>query len=218
MSEKTFDVTFPVEGKFLPWDHSYALFAALSRIQPLVHEDGWDLGVFPINGRRCSRNRTLRLTRQSQLRLRVSARFLPSLMSFPGAVLELDGHQIRLGNPQVRPLLISPRLFSPWVTIKGATESGCFLERVGEELEGRGVVGTYGLVPPRRRASRDGGRGARGPFVRRTRAIKGHDIVGFGLLVEELSGVDSLLLMTQGVGGRRHFGGGLFLPPPAEPR
>ncbi len=216
MSEKTVDVSFPVAGKSLPWDHSYALFGALSRIQPLIHEDRFGVGVFPVNGRIGCRDRTLRLTKRSQLRFRVTSSFLSNLMSFPSAVLELDGHQIRLGSPQIWPLFAGPRLFSPWVTIKGATEPAAFLLRVGEELERLGVVGRYGFVTPRRGGSRSGGKGARGPFVRRTRAIKGCDIVGFGVLVEGLSAEDSLRLMVNGLGGRRHFGGGLFLP--AKPR
>lgn len=209
--KKTVDVVFPVSGTDLAWDHSYSLFGALSRIQPLVHEGALEVGVFPINGL-SQGNRLLKLTDRSVLRLRVPSRMIPDLMCFLGSSLELDGHKIRLGNPRIEPLKTTPRLFSPWVTLKDSLDHGTFLQRVGEELERLGVQGDYSLVGAKNGFSKDGGSGAKEPFVRRTRSIKGHSIVGFALLVEELSFEHSQLLGAEGLGGRRHFGGGLFLP------
>jgi CRISPR-associated protein Cas6 len=208
---KTVDVVFPIKGEKLPWDHSYALFGALSRVQPLIHEGALEMGVFPING--LSRgNRLLELTDRSQLRLRVLTKMIPDLMCFLGTTLELDGHRVRLGNPKIEPIKCTPRLFSPWTTLKEATDPGIFLQRVGEEIERLGVQASYSFVEPKHAASKDGGKGARDSYIRRTRSIKGHAIVGFALIAEGLSLKDSQKLQSQGLGGRRHFGGGLFLP------
>lgn len=205
------DVVFPVTGKALPWDHSYALFGALSRIQPLVHEGALGIGVFPVNGL-SQGNRLLKLTERSALRLRVPSQMIPDLMCFLGSSLELDGHKIRLGNPKIEPLKSTPRQFSPWVSLKEAVDPGIFLKRVGEELKRLGVEGSYCFVAPKNASSKDGGSGGKESFIRRTRSIKGHSIVGFALLVEDLSLEHSHILACQGLGGRRHFGGGIFLP------
>lgn len=208
---KTIDMVFPVSGKSLPWDHSYALFGALSRVQPLIHEGELGLGVFPVNGL-AGGGRTLKLTDKSVLRLRVPTHLMADLMCLLGSTLELDGHRIKLGNPQIEPIQATPRLFSPWVTLKDAEDPESFTERASAELDKLGVSATLGLVRPQNTDSKDGGKGTRDPFVRRTRTIKGRAIVGFALLAEGLSAEDSSKLQAVGLGGRRHFGGGLFRP------
>ena len=209
---KTVDVIFPVAGSTLPWDHSYALFGALSRVQPLIHEDQFEVGIFPINGKNSKKNRELELTDRSSLRMRVPSVLIPDLMCFLGTTLELDGHRIRLGNPKIEPLQFTPRLFSPWVTLKDATDHGTFLQRVAEEMHRLEVHGAFSLVAPKNDFAKDGGPGLPQPFIRRTRSIKGNAIIGFALLIEELAVEAAHRLMTSGLGGRRHFGGGLFLP------
>jgi CRISPR-associated protein Cas6 len=49
------------------------------------------------------------------------------------------------------------------------------------------------------------------PFVRRTLNIKGVNVVGYAATVSGLSPTDSLRLQNEGMGGRRHFGCGLFV-------
>lgn len=208
---KTVDMVFPVNGKALPWDHSYALFGALSRVQPLVHEGRLGMGIFPINGLGTG-NRMIALTEHSKLRLRVPAVMLADLMCFMGTTLEMDGYRVRLGNPQMEPIKATPRLFSPWVTLKGAEDPETFMERATEETERLGIAASFGLVTPKNRDSKDGGKGSRVDYVRRTRSVKGHSIVGFAVLAQEMTAEDSTKLQALGLGGRRHFGGGLFRP------
>lgn len=205
------DVLFPVKGRVLPWDHSYALFGALSRVQPLIHQDHFEVGVFPINGRSL-KNRRLELTNRSQLRLRVPSILIPELMCFIGTTLDMDGHQATLGNPKIEPIKCTSRLFSPWVTLKDAVDHDTFRERVLEEMERNEINGVCSLVAPKDNYAKEHGKGSRVPYIRRTRSIKGNAIVGFALLVEELAVDAAQRLMTSGLGGRRHFGGGLFLP------
>lgn len=208
---KTIDMVFPVRGKSLPWDHSYSLFGALSRVQPLIHEGQLGLGVFPVNGLAAG-DRTLKLTDKSALRLRVPVHLMADLMCLLGTTLELDGHRVKLDNPRLEPIQATARLFSPWVTLKDAEEPELFSRRAAQELERLGVTASLGLVRPRNTESKDGGKGAKDLFVRRTRTIKGRAIVGFAMLVEGLSAEDSGTLQSEGLGGRRHFGGGLFRP------
>lgn len=154
----------------------------------------------------------MKLTERSTLRLRVPSRMLADLMCLMGTTLEMDGDRVRLGNPQIEPLQATPRLFSPWVTLKEAEEPGVFVERLAQDFERMEISGSFGLVAPKNQGSKDGGKGSRVEYIRRTRAIKGHAIVGFALMVQDLSEEESLRLQAEGIGGRRHFGGGLFRP------
>ena len=210
---KTFvDMVFPVKGKELAWDHSYSLFGSISRIQPLIHQEKNPVGVFPVNGL-AQGNRTLKLTPKSSLRLRVPQKQIADFLCLMGSSLELDGRRIRLGNPRIEPIKATPRLFSPWVTLSECETIETFLTRVGEELERLQIEASYSPVAPLHQESKDQGKGSRQPnFIRRTRQVKGQNIVGFALLVESLTAEDSMKLACLGLGGRRHFGGGLFLP------
>lgn len=207
----TVDIVFPVKGEKLEWDHSYALFGALCRIQPLLHSEGYPVGVFPINGLAAGK-RTLQLTAKSALRLRVPVEMVGDAMAFLGSQLELDGHRVRLGNPEVQPIKSAPRLFSPWVTVRDGLDEETFLQRIGAELESLNIESAFGLARPLHNDSKDGGKGSGSSYIRRTRAIKGQSIVGFAVVVENLSHEDSFRLAATGLGGRRHFGGGLFMP------
>lgn len=44
MSARPVDLHFPLTGEALPWDHSYALFSALCRVQPDFHMEAVQAG------------------------------------------------------------------------------------------------------------------------------------------------------------------------------
>lgn len=211
MSTATLDLIFPVRGKTLAWDHSYALYGALCRRQPLLHDPDHPIGIFPINGL-AQGQRTLNLTEKSALRLRLPADRVGDVMPLFGAELDLDGHKIRLDSPRLEPVTQAARLFSAWVTYAGATDEAAFLSCLRDDLSRREIDANAQLVQPLHAQSKDGGKGSRDHRLRRTRSVKGKNIVGYALLVEGLSSDDSARICAQGLGGRRHFGGGLFLP------
>ncbi len=53
---------------------------------------------------------------------------------------------------------------------------------------------------------------ANGDLARRSLQIKGKKVVGYSVVVENLSAEDSLKLQWHGLGGRQHFGCGWFYP------
>jgi CRISPR-associated protein Cas6 len=55
-----------------------------------------------------------------------------------------------------------------------------------------------------------------GEPIRRTLGIHGKQIVGFAVRVDGLSSEDSLTLQARGLGGRRRFGCGAFVPATPE--
>lgn len=205
------DIAFRATGSVIPADHGYALFAALSRILPDLHE-AEDVGLHPISGWPSS-GRLLTLVRSSSVTFRVPHAWYARLLPLTGQELDLRGHRLRLGVPKVYPLRPAPSLYSRLVTIKSYTEPTTFLERARQQLNELGVEGKISLIPrPLARRPVEGRVGSRSPYLRRTVEIDGRVIVGFALKVTSLSPEASISLQSSGLGGRRHMGCGIFVP------
>ena len=206
------DLQFRLTGAIIPVDHGYPLFSAITGILPEIHGDR-DIGVHPINGRLIG-NRLMALTERSRLTLRIPADRISSLLALAGKTLRIAGRHIRIGVPRVRPLVPRPCLYSRLVIIKGFMEPADFLEAVTDRLRTMNVRGDPVLI---RQSSMSQGNtgghiGTRSPVLRRTIRIKTKEIVGFAVLVRNLPAKDSILLQEEGVGGRRRFGCGVFIP------
>jgi len=91
---------------------------------------------------------------------------------------------------------------------------GPFLEAVQRQLNELEIRGEPFLIPTgdavEVNRSRNGG--TRSEWVRRTLRIRDKEIVGFALRVEGLTAEESILLQEKGIGGRRRFGCGIFVP------
>ncbi|ABF90866.1 CRISPR-associated protein, Cas6-related [Myxococcus xanthus DK 1622] len=186
------DLLYPVRGGPVPLDHGYALFSALCTRVPALHER-LDLGVFTLRGERAVGD-LLHLGRGT-LRLRCSPEVVPLLLSLPLTPLNVAGREVVLGAPVLRALEPASSLFARIVTFKHALDAASFLRGVSRSLEAlacdaRPVLGRRRLV-----------------------RIAGKRVVGYALELHGVSGEDSLRVQAQGLGGRRHMGCGLFLPP-----
>lgn len=190
------ELRFPVTGMTVPADHGYALYAALSRLLPEVHGADW-LAVKTLPGFARGDGLT-QLAPRAVLSLRLPQDRLPLLLKLSGKRLDVGGHALRLGAPQIFLLRPSTQLYARLVTIKGFTEPEPFLDAVCRKLDKLSVRGE-GVVGQRR-------------IVR----VGSHTIVGFALTIYELGDEGSLLLQESGLGGRRRMGGGFFTPIPGR--
>lgn len=188
----TVELQFPFTGTTLPSDHGYALYGALSRLVPELHESEW-AAIETLPGI-ASGDGVTYLDPESRLKIRLPQEKIPVLLRLAGKRIELDGHPIRLGNPQISLLTPSPQLYARIVTIKGFTEPEPFLDAVRRKLDGLGITGEPSVGP------------------RRVLRIGRQTIVGFALALHELSEQGSLLLQEAGIGGRRRMGCGIFFP------
>ncbi|PTL82517.1 type I-MYXAN CRISPR-associated protein Cas6/Cmx6 [Vitiosangium sp. GDMCC 1.1324] len=191
MTSPVIDILFPVRGGPVPLDHGYLLFSALSRRLPGLHERH-DVGVFTLRGTRADAQ-VLHLGRGA-LRLRCPADSLAFFLPLACSALVLAGREVRLGRPEIHPLAAAPSLSARLVTFKHALDAATFELSTRKFLRELRCEGTLTL-----------GR-------RRILSIAGRKVVGFALTVGGLAPEDSLRLQTQGLGGRRHLGCGLFLP------
>ncbi len=206
------DLQFRLIGKTLPVDHGYHLFSAIAENLPEIH-DNRDIGIHPVNGRFIG-NRLLALTQRSRLSIRTPIEKIKPLLALSGKSLQLAGHNIRVGTPNTRALIPAASLYSRLVIIKGFTEPEGFLAAVKRQLDDMDIKGKPSLIAQSHisEANKGKGSGSRSPYLRRTLRIRDKEIVGFALRVEELSAEESIRLQEEGIGGRRRFGCGLFIP------
>lgn len=219
----TIDLCFRLQGHHLPADHGYALYAAVTSVLPALHgsnrpADGSPnglsrLAIAPIRGTVIG-NRMLALQPDSRLVLRVDSDRIGEMLSLAGKRLSIDGYDVFVGVPEVRPLTPAARLYSRLVTIKGFLEPGPFLEAVRRQLEALGIKGSPAIPVRRGQQSLEGqnsSESATTPYVRRTLRIRDKEVVGFALEVSQLTAEESLRLQEAGLGGRRLLGCGYFV-------
>jgi CRISPR-associated protein Cas6 len=199
------DLLFPVVGSNVPTDHAYALYAAVCRFLPCLHDGTVAFGMAPITGQHIGNGLLQIDATQSRLRLRLSLEHLPRVLPLAGKGLQVMGHHLRLGVPQVEALQSVPTLIARMVTIKNAKEVDAFIAAARQQLDALDIGGSLRLPEHINKA------GHTEP-IRRVLRIKERRIVGFSLLVDLLKDDDSLRLQEVGIGGRRHLGAGLFLP------
>jgi len=201
----TIDLAFPVRGTSVPVDHGYPLYAALSNLVPEIHAVAW-LGVHPISGRRQHPDR-LRLGPRGELRLRLPAEKIPTVLPLAGTRPRVDDAFLTLGAPSVHPLVGAPSLDARLVVVKltdvpksddGAISRELFAERYRQELA--------------RQMERLGVRGSLSLEGRRGLSVKGKRVIGFSVRVSDLSDADSVTLQANGLGGKRAMGCGIFRP------
>ena len=198
------ELVFPASGQKILTDHNYPLYSALSAVVPQFHEAASGLRFASIGGEPDDDGH-LRLTDRSCLRVRVADDAIRTVLPLAGKRLEIAGHAVRLGVPAVRTLIPAPRLFARIVTFKNNDTPKDFLETAREKLAEMGVT-----AEPELPIHITGDRA--GEPHRKIVRIKGVAIVGYSLLVSELSADDSLKLQTHGLGGRTQMGCGFFVP------
>lgn len=191
---------FPVMGKELPADHGYALYGAISRIAPTLHSVDWFASEL-ISGVPWSPGMIALPNRGGHFSVRLPADQSAQVLPLAGKKLEIGSHTIRLGIPTINLLAPSSSLYARMVTIRNFTEPKEFLAAVERQMQELGVTGVVELPIDQQNRVR-----------RRIMRIHEKRIVGFSVAVHKLSDEDSLKLQTQGLGGRRHMGCGIFNP------
>ncbi len=198
------NLIFPVQGEQIPLDHAYALYGALSRIIPEIHESGSAIRFAPIRGVKGAPRR-LHLTKDSRLILRLPIEQMRSAIPLAGKSLKLNDAHIRLGTPNVASLLPAPILTARMVTFKHADDWDKFLIAARKFLDVRGIRGQ--VSAPIQRNSANPPRP-----LRRVVRIKNKTIYGYALQISDLTDQESLDLQENGLGGRTKMGCGFFGP------
>lgn len=193
------DLSFQVIGEVLPADHGYALYAALTHRKEELHSlQG--LSIQTIAGIPDKKGK-IYLSDRSRLWIRLPYDQIPMIYDLAGKSLTIGAHGIRLGIPQIYSLRPATQLKSRIVVIKGYQEPTAFIEAVSRQLETLEIKGRT-VIPF----------STQGEIERKTIKIKRFTVVGFTLVIFDLSEEDSIKLQIHGLGGKRRMGCGVFVP------
>ncbi|MHB8745536.1 MAG: type I-MYXAN CRISPR-associated protein Cas6/Cmx6 [Gammaproteobacteria bacterium] len=190
------DLYFHVEGKEVAVDHGYALYGAISRMLE-TDENKWlhaadNVGMLHLRGRYGGQGKLI-LNQHARFGLRLPTSLIPKVLSLAGKRLVVHGDVLRVGVTTTAVLIPAPVLYAHMVTTKNGDDEARFDGEVQQQLDALSI----------------NGKPARGP--RRIVTIKDKKVVGYSLLVSELTGEESVRLQEEGVGGRRKMGCGVFV-------
>lgn len=204
------ELHFPIHGNTLPSDHSYPLYAAISSLIPSAHSAAW-LGIHTIKGCKLKPG-IIEISKSTKLRLRLPMSKASEAYALAGATVDVGGHSIRFGIPELHLLRPSKRLRSRFVMIKckdskgKSAEADSFLISLKKQVADLGIVADVSIEPSRFNESE------KNEFSRRAMRVKAATITGFGVILDNLTEQDSLLVQANGLGGKRRMGCGLFDP------
>lgn len=193
------NLSFPVIGIELPADHNHRLCAAIcNKFQHLHDLDG--LAINTITGIPDKQGK-IKLTHQSRLLLRLPVEAIAQVYLLAGQTLNVGGYSIQLGNPELHTLKPVDTLKARLVTIKGYTEPELFLSAAHRQLQKLNINANVGILANEKEEPK-----------RLTLKIRNYTIVGFSVVVSDLSPDDSIKLQVHGLGGKRRMGCGVFYP------
>lgn len=184
------DVAFSLRGGTIPADHGWLLLQLLAERLDWLAADP-DAGVHPVRGARAVAGR-IHLGGRARLMLRLPRARAQQAFELEGAQIAL-GEGMEVGSARLRPLFPHATLYSQFVST-GTADEVRFQREVDAELQGAGIACKV-ICGKARRAQ-----------------TQGAEIVGFSLMLHELSPEQSLSMQAAGLGAARKLGCGLFVP------
>ncbi len=189
---KMIDLRFQALGNILHVDHGFALYSAVSKILPIFHSVN-NTGMSLVRGRYIG-DGLLSIAPMSSLVFRLPVAQMHDFINLAGKLLNIGGHSLQIGTPSSHALVPAATLYAHLVTTKNGHDQARFESETARQLEqlacrGRMIVGR-----------------------RRTFKVHGRQVVGYSVLVSELTAEESIILQEKGLGGRRKMGCGFFQP------
>ncbi len=137
------DVAFRIACPTLPLDHAHALSSALLKVMPWLEDEAY-AGIHLIHGAASgngwfrpedTENELLHLSRRTRMRLRVPRKRLQDTQALSGQSLDIEGHPLEVGNPELFLLSSLPTLFSRYVITREDLDETQFLEAAAGQLK-----------------------------------------------------------------------------------
>jgi CRISPR-associated protein Cas6 len=186
------DVQFDIGGAEIPADHGAALFEQLAEHLPWLRETP-DVGVHPVHGAPTGRNDNLVINRRVKLVLRLPVERLEDVRALTGKAIDPGAGILTIGPLKEKRLSPFATLYSHFVATGHADEAE-FMADARRMLDELGIQG--GLIPGKQR---------------KMHTAEGV-IVGYSLMLHDVSLIQSLTLQEQGLGMYRNYGCGIFVP------
>jgi len=220
MDDEYYDVSCRVrtEDGFLDVDHGYALYSALKKVWGALARDSESgmIALHRIVGK-CVGDRLQRVDRNSRITLRVPKSHLSEVFDLRHVFLSVKGRKLQIGKSfLVQPLNPCSTLQSWMVALSGSdirNNRAAFQQTMIKKLQDIGLTSGLPLfVEPKSNRRLESNEETNDPIIQRSIRIGKVYIHGAAVCVVDLTERDSIRLQSVGLGGRRHFGCGVFMP------
>jgi len=197
------DLSFRTQGRCLPLDHAHALSSAILAVLPWLTSEP-DAGIHLIHVAESGNGwmrpedtstELLHLSRRTRLTLRMPENRLQDARELVGRTLNIDGHDLTVGEASDKPLNPLTTVFSRYVVDEGDGDESGFVEGVVAQLNGLGITVRKLLC------------GKQHAFQLPDRSLPVRSV-----LLADLTPAESIKLQQRGLGPERLLGCGLFLP------
>lgn len=197
------DLSFRTRGTRLPLDHAHALSAAVLEVLPwLASEPGAGIHLIHVaeSGNGWIRpqdpsTEMLHLSRRTRLTLRVPKHRLDDARTLSGKTLNIDGHDLTVGEANTKALSPLTTVFARYVVDETGRGEREFVEQIAAQLGSLGITIRKLMC------------GKRHAFTLPDRELPVRSVLLADLTVRE-----SVTLQQRGLGAERLLGCGLFLP------
>jgi CRISPR-associated protein Cas6 len=199
------DLNFGVRGDAVPYDHGYALYAALCHEIPELHGAAW-LRVHPIRGQQLVSG-AIRLRDHSTVSLRLPLARLGVVLGLSGRTIDIRGERVLLRTPTIAKLEPSPGLDARTVVVKLTKvplrsdqhiDKPAFEQAFLAELQRQ-----LNVLPASADIALTG---------RQQIEVGGRRVLGYSVRLLGLKAEDSIRIQRDGLGGKRRMGCGVFVP------
>ena len=183
------DIAFDLQGSFVPAGYAFALWDEVVRCLPWLDAEEF-AGILPLRAAASGEN--MLLPQRAKLVLRLPAELAPQAMALSGQELDVEGSMLRVGKAREKSLQPYPTLHAQLV--ESNSEEEVFIADMAGQLQEMGVA--CKLICGKRH----------------TIAGAKQSVVGYSLVLHDLKPDGSLQIQRTGLGGKRRFGCGIFVP------
>ena len=194
------ELSFPVNCRELPYDHAYELSSEILNLIPQIKNDKRNSiqtlhGPMSGNGWVRPDSENIPLSKRAKLMMRINKNQIDDIKDIEGKEIKLFGNSLKIGISKVKNFLIVKDLFCRFVISDNKISEDDFLEKIQMELRNFNVNIKKALC----------GRSMTINFRQKT-------VYTRSLMIADLSKEESLKLQEEGVGAKKLYGCGIFLP------
>tara|TARA_B100000035_G_scaffold36558_1_gene27679 strand:- start:64 stop:741 length:678 start_codon:yes stop_codon:yes gene_type:complete len=194
------ELLFSVDCRELPYDHAYELSSEILNLVPEIKNDKRNAiqtlhGPMSGNGWVRPDSENIPLSKRAKLIMRVNKNQLNDIKSIEGKEIRLFGNTLKIGKSKVKNFLVVKDLFCRFVMSDDKSSEDDFLNKIQNELMGLNINIRKALC----------GRSMVISFGEKTLYTR-------SLMIADLSKEESLKLQEEGVGDKKLYGCGIFLP------
>ena len=194
------ELSFSVDCKELPYDHAYELSSAILNLVPEIENDKRNAiqtlhGPMSGNGWVRPDSENIPLSKRAKLIMRINKNQLNDIKGIEGKEIMLFGNALKIGPSKVKNFLVVKDLFCRFVMSDDKTSEDDFLNKIQNELKGLNINIRKALC----------GKSMVISFGKKTLYTR-------SLMIADLSKEESLKLQEEGVGDKKLYGCGIFLP------